>query len=125
MGLVVLPDHETCLNWQGLCCDVCNRVCQLLGKVITLEWVYNDSTKIHAKLLSTVHSDACISCRKCEQICVQEKPTTPKSAVTATTLRIWTSRNKKRLQPVCMRWQRKRVKPVSTATKGLRTICHI
>ena len=27
MGLSVLLDQETCLNWQGLRCDVCYRVC--------------------------------------------------------------------------------------------------
>jgi len=28
MGLAVLIDHENCLNWQGLRCDVCYRVCR-------------------------------------------------------------------------------------------------
>lgn len=37
MGLSVLLDHETCLNWQGLRCDVCYRVCPLIDKAITLE----------------------------------------------------------------------------------------
>ena len=49
-GLAVLLDHETCLNWQGLRCDVCYRVCPLVDKAITLERIHNDRTGIHAKL---------------------------------------------------------------------------
>lgn len=73
MGLAVLLDHETCLNWQGLRCDVCYRVCPLIDKAITLERVHNDRTAIHAKLIPTVHSDACTGCGKCEQACVLEE----------------------------------------------------
>lgn len=73
MGLAVLLDHETCLNWQGLRCDVCYRVCPLIDKAITLEKVHNDRTSIHAKLIPTVHSDACTGCGKCEQACVLEE----------------------------------------------------
>ena len=51
MGLAVLLDQETCLNWQGLRCDVCYRVCPLVDKAITLERVHNDRTGIHAKLI--------------------------------------------------------------------------
>ncbi|MDG2947132.1 ferredoxin-type protein NapG [Bisgaard Taxon 10/6] len=73
MGLAVLLDHETCLNWQGLRCDVCYRVCPLIDKAITLENIHNDRTHIHAKLIPTVHSDACTGCGKCEQACVLEE----------------------------------------------------
>ena len=64
---------KTCLNWQGLRCDVCYRVCPLVDKAITLERVHNDRTGIHAKLIPTVHSDACTGCGKCEQACVLEE----------------------------------------------------
>lgn len=73
MGLAVLLDHETCLNWQGLRCDVCYRVCPLIDKAITLEEVHNDRTQIHAKLIPTVHSNSCTGCGKCEQACVLEE----------------------------------------------------
>ncbi|WP_373817844.1 ferredoxin-type protein NapG [Glaesserella sp.] len=73
MGLAVLLDHETCLNWQGLRCDVCYRVCPLIDKAITLERIHNERTVIHAKLIPTVHSDACTGCGKCEQACVLEE----------------------------------------------------
>ncbi|TCP94870.1 periplasmic nitrate reductase subunit NapG [Cricetibacter osteomyelitidis] len=73
MGLSVLLDHETCLNWQGLRCDVCYRVCPLMGKAITLEMQRNDRTGKHAFFIPTVHSDACTGCGKCEEACVLEE----------------------------------------------------
>jgi len=72
MGTAVLIDHESCLNWQGLRCDVCYRVCPLIDEAITLEHVRNERTGYHAKLIPTVHSDKCTGCGKCEQACVTE-----------------------------------------------------
>lgn len=72
MGLSVLLDHETCLNWQGLRCDVCYRVCPLIDKAITLEMQHNNRSDRHAKFIPTVHADACTGCGKCEQACVLE-----------------------------------------------------
>ncbi|TCJ95879.1 periplasmic nitrate reductase subunit NapG [Volucribacter psittacicida] len=73
MGLAVLLDHETCLNWQGLRCDVCYRVCPLIEKAITLEYHRNDRTGKHALFIPTVHSEACTGCGKCEEACVLEE----------------------------------------------------
>ncbi|TBL69454.1 ferredoxin-type protein NapG [Hafnia alvei] len=73
MGLAVLLDHENCLNWQGLRCDVCYRVCPSIDKAITLELHRNERTGVHAKFLPTVHSDACTGCGKCEQACVLDE----------------------------------------------------
>ena len=70
MGLAVLIDHETCLNFLGLRCDVCYRVCPVIDEAITLERVHNPRSDRHAMLLPTVHSDACTGCGKCEQSCV-------------------------------------------------------
>jgi len=70
MGLAVLVDHETCLNFLGLRCDVCYRVCPVIDKAITLEVVHNPRSDRHAMLLPTVHSDACTGCGKCEHSCV-------------------------------------------------------
>ena len=72
MGTAVLIDHEACLNWQGLRCDVCYRVCPLVDEAITLEHIRNERTGYHAKLIPTVHSDKCTGCGKCEQACVTE-----------------------------------------------------
>lgn len=72
MGLAVLIDQETCLNFQGLRCDVCYRVCPLIDEAITLELQRNMRTGHHAKFIPTVHSDACTGCGKCEQACVLE-----------------------------------------------------
>jgi len=70
MGLAVLVDKETCLNYQGLRCDVCYRVCPLIDKAITLELRHNERTGRHAIFEPVVHSDACTGCGKCEQSCV-------------------------------------------------------
>jgi ferredoxin-type protein NapG len=73
MGIAVLVDHETCLNFLGLRCDVCYRVCPVIDKAITLEMVPNTRTGRHAMFLPTVHSEACTGCGKCEKSCVLEE----------------------------------------------------
>lgn len=70
MGLAALVDHESCLNFLGLRCDVCYRVCPVIDKAITLETHHNPRSDRHAMLLPTVHSDACTGCGKCEKSCV-------------------------------------------------------
>ncbi|MEO3693177.1 ferredoxin-type protein NapG [Roseateles paludis] len=73
MGLAVLIDHESCLNFLGLRCDVCYRVCPVIDQAITLEKVSNPRSDRHAMLLPTVHADACTGCGKCEKSCVLEQ----------------------------------------------------
>ncbi len=73
MGLAVLIDHETCLNFLGLRCDVCYRVCPVIDKAITLEAQHNPRSDRHAMLLPTVHSEHCTGCGKCEKSCVLPK----------------------------------------------------
>lgn len=73
MGLAVLIDQENCLNFQGLRCDVCYRVCPVIDKAITLEMQRNTRTGHHAMFIPTVHSDACTGCGKCEESCVLEE----------------------------------------------------
>lgn len=73
MGVAVLIDHENCLNYLGLRCDVCYRVCPVIDKAITLEKVSNPRSDRHAMLLPTVHADACTGCGKCEKSCVLEE----------------------------------------------------
>jgi ferredoxin-type protein NapG len=72
MGLAVLVDEETCLNFLGLRCDVCYRVCPLIDKAITLEPQHNARTGKHTRFIPTVHSDACTGCGICEKSCVLE-----------------------------------------------------
>ena len=73
MGLAVLIDEENCLNFQGLRCDVCYRVCPSIDKAITLEMQHNARSGKHAMFIPTVHSDACTGCGKCEKACVLEE----------------------------------------------------
>ncbi|RLA37240.1 MAG: ferredoxin-type protein NapG [Gammaproteobacteria bacterium] len=70
MGLAVLIDQETCLNFLGLRCDVCYQICPLIGEAITLELDHNDRTGVHARFLHTVNSETCTGCGKCEAACV-------------------------------------------------------
>jgi len=70
MGLAVLVDEETCLNFQGLRCEVCYRQCPLIGEAITLGLRHNERSSMHAMFIPTVHSDACTGCGKCERVCV-------------------------------------------------------
>jgi ferredoxin-type protein NapG len=69
MGLAVLVDQENCLNFLGLRCDVCYRVCPLIDKAIRLEQQINTRTGQHARFIPVVHSDACTGCGKCEKAC--------------------------------------------------------
>jgi ferredoxin-type protein NapG len=69
MGVAVLVGHETCLNHLGLRCDVCYRVCPLMGKAITLDRLHNERTGKHARFIPIVHSEACTGCGKCEKAC--------------------------------------------------------
>ena len=72
MGLAVLVDQESCLNFLGLRCDVCYRVCPLLDRAITLDPQHNARTGKHTRFIPTVHSDACTGCGICEKSCVLE-----------------------------------------------------
>ena len=73
MGVAVLIDQENCLNFLGLRCDVCYRVCPVIDKAITLEKVSNPRSDRHAMLLPTVHAEHCTGCGKCEKSCVLEQ----------------------------------------------------
>ncbi|MBL8484102.1 MAG: ferredoxin-type protein NapG [Rhodocyclaceae bacterium] len=73
MGLAVLVDQETCLNFLGLRCDVCYRVCPVIDRAITLTRRHNERSDRHAMLIPTVHSEACTGCGKCEKSCVLEE----------------------------------------------------
>ena len=72
MGVAALVGRETCLNMQGLRCDVCYRVCPAIDKAITLERSHNRRTGRHAIFEPVVHPDACTGCGKCEKACVLE-----------------------------------------------------
>ncbi|HLS56157.1 MAG TPA: ferredoxin-type protein NapG [Zeimonas sp.] len=73
MGVAVLVDQENCLNFLGLRCDVCYRVCPVIDEAITLEQRHNPRSDRHAMLIPTVHADACTGCGKCEKSCVLDE----------------------------------------------------
>lgn len=73
MGIAVLIDEKNCLNFKGLRCDVCYRVCPLIDEAITLEKQQNHRSGHHAMFLPKVDSDYCTGCGKCEHVCVLEE----------------------------------------------------
>jgi ferredoxin-type protein NapG len=73
MGTAVLVGHESCLNFLGLRCDVCYRVCPMIDQAITLERHHNERTGKHAVFIPTVHTDKCTGCGKCEKACVLDE----------------------------------------------------
>jgi ferredoxin-type protein NapG len=73
MGVAVLVGQETCLNFLGLRCDVCYRVCPRIGEAITLEISHNTRTAKHAFFIPTVHTAKCTGCGKCERACVLDE----------------------------------------------------
>ncbi|XOF33892.1 MAG: ferredoxin-type protein NapG [Candidatus Electrothrix sp. YB6] len=72
MGLAVLVDHENCIGFQGLRCDVCYRNCPVIDKALTLDMQVNRRTRIHARFIPTVDSKYCTGCGKCERSCILE-----------------------------------------------------
>jgi ferredoxin-type protein NapG len=70
MGLATLVDQETCLNFQGLRCDVCYRECPVIDQAITLEMRHNERSGRHTYFIPTVHSEHCTGCGVCEHVCV-------------------------------------------------------
>ena len=72
MGLAVVVDHETCLNFLGLRCDICYRVCPVIDKAITLDPQTNVRTGRHTLFIPVVHSEHCTGCGKCEKACPTE-----------------------------------------------------
>lgn len=73
MGLAVLVDQENCLNFLGLRCDVCYRICPSIDEAITLDMQHNKRSGHHALFIPVVHSDHCTGCGKCEKACVLEE----------------------------------------------------
>ena len=70
MGVAVLVDQENCLNFLGLRCDVCYRVCPVIDEAITLETAHNARSGHHALFIPTVHAERCTGCGMCEKSCV-------------------------------------------------------
>jgi len=67
MGVAVLVGHEDCLNYKGMNCSICVRVCPIRGDAITLEEGEFNGRKI---MVPTVHSAHCTGCGTCEKHCV-------------------------------------------------------
>ncbi|CAH1746487.1 ferredoxin-type protein NapG [Thauera humireducens] len=67
MGVAVLVGHESCLNYKGLSCGVCVRVCPVRGEAIALREIVRNGAVIR---VPTVNTDQCTGCGSCEKHCV-------------------------------------------------------
>ncbi|TWI35163.1 ferredoxin-type protein NapG [Paracoccus sulfuroxidans] len=67
MGVAVLVGHETCLNYKGINCGICVRVCPIRGKAISLEPQEINGRQVQ---IPVVHSSECTGCGTCEKQCV-------------------------------------------------------
>lgn len=70
MGVAVLVDHENCLNYKGMTCSICVRVCPIRGEAISLKPIRNESGLLQ---IPTVDPDRCTGCGTCEKHCVLEE----------------------------------------------------
>jgi len=73
MGLALVVDHETCIAFQGLRCEVCFNSCPVGGKAIRLELRHNPRTGMHALFIPVVYSSNCTGCGKCENACILDE----------------------------------------------------
>lgn len=67
MGVAVLVGHETCLNYKGLTCSICWRVCPIREEAIYIKPVRTNQGILQ---IPTVVSDKCTGCGTCEKHCV-------------------------------------------------------
>lgn len=72
MGVAVLVDHENCLNYKGMNCSICVRVCPIREEAITLKPVRNEMGLLQ---IPTVDPDKCTGCGTCEKHCVMAEAT--------------------------------------------------
>jgi ferredoxin-type protein NapG len=72
IGLAVI-DRETCIAYWGIQCDACYRACPVIDKALTVEYLRNERTGMHAMLAPVIHSSHCTGCGMCERACVTEK----------------------------------------------------
>ena len=68
MGVAVLVDHETCLNYKGMTCSVCVRVCPIRNEAIFLKPI--TTAEYGVLQIPTVDSTKCTGCGTCEKHCV-------------------------------------------------------
>lgn len=64
-------DHESCLSWQGLRCEICYRECPVRNDAITVE-NHPRQTSGHALFVPVVHASRCTGCGICEYACPTE-----------------------------------------------------
>lgn len=67
MGVAVLVGHETCLNYKGMTCSICWRVCPIRDQAIYIKPIDTENGVLQ---IPTVDSGKCTGCGTCEKHCV-------------------------------------------------------
>lgn len=72
MGVAAI-DHNSCLSWQGLRCEICYRDCPEQNKAIIIENHPRLLSK-HAMFVPVVMPDSCTGCGLCVHSCPTDRP---------------------------------------------------
>ncbi len=104
MGVAIV-DHEACIAFWGIQCDICYRACPLMDKAIIQTYSKNERTGKHAFLRPEVDHSVCTGCGLCENACVTEQPAIrilPRSVATGVDgshyIKSWDKNDEKRLK---------------------------
>ena len=73
MGYAVV-DHEICISFKGLRCEVCYRACPLIDEAITIDYRVNENDPLHSVFAPIIHEDVCTGCGLCVERCITDEP---------------------------------------------------
>ncbi len=106
IGLAVI-DRETCIAYSGIQCDACYRVCPLIDKAITVDYLRIERTGKHVMRAPVIKSESCTGCGQCEKSCITQKASVfvlPREIVLGESdiryIRGWDKRDEERLKDI-------------------------
>lgn len=73
MGYAIL-DHEICISFKGLRCEVCYRACPLIDEAISIDYRINENDPIHSVFAPIIDKDVCTGCGLCVERCITDEP---------------------------------------------------
>ena len=73
MGYAIL-DHEICISFKGLRCEVCYRACPLIDQAITIDYRINENDSLHSVFAPIIDEEKCTGCGLCVERCITDEP---------------------------------------------------
>lgn len=73
IGYAVI-DHELCISFKGLRCEVCYRACPLIDRAITIDYRANENDSMHAVFAPIIDTEVCTGCGLCVERCITDEP---------------------------------------------------